>query len=570
METLETVVSAVKGYVWDWGIPVGDSAIPLVVIALIGTGVFLTLRLGLIQLRHFGHGVAVATGRYDDPQSTGDVSHFQALTTALSATVGIGNIAGVALAIHWGGPGALVWMWLTAILGMATKYAEVTLSMHYRSVHQDADKVVGTVSGGPMYYIEHGLGANWKWMAMFFAGMLGFTAFLTGNAIQANTIADTLQTEVGINPWITGAVLAVIVASVILGGIKRIGRITSILAPLMAAIYVLCALLIVLLNFSDVIPAFGTIFREAFSPTAGVAGTGVGAILVTMTYGVNRGLFSNEAGQGSAPIAHAAAKTEEPVSEAVVALLGPFIDTIVICTMTALVIVVTGVYSERVPTEITLGGGDLSWVSGDAGVGYEDVAAPAEILIQNGTHAAGSAVFVAWHEVALETLYTDEGRTQAFTGSVFPARGEAVDDEGNVYVSLWGMAIESGAPLTTYAFRTGLSPLGDWGHFVVIFSVLLFGISTAIAWSYYGDRCAIYLFGEGAVVPYKVVYLIMHLLGAGVVGAAGISLVWDLGDIALGIVILPNLIALVLLSGKIKELTDDYFERKPWKTSGKV
>ena len=231
METLETVISAVKGYVWDWGIPVGDSDIPLVVIALIGTGVFLTFRLGLIQLRHFGHGVAVATGRYDDPQSTGDVSHFQALTTALSATVGIGNIAGVALAIHWGGPGALVWMWLTAILGMATKYAEVTLSMHYRSVHQDADKVVGTVSGGPMYYIEHGLGANWKWMAMFFAGMLGFTAFLTGNAIQANTIADTLQTEVGITPWITGAVLAVIVASVILGGIKRIGRITSILAP---------------------------------------------------------------------------------------------------------------------------------------------------------------------------------------------------------------------------------------------------------------------------------------------------------------------------------------------------
>ena len=341
METLGTVISAVKGYVWDWGIPVGDSDIPLVVIALIGTGVFLTLRLGIIQLRHFGHGVAVATGRYDDPQSTGDVSHFQALTTALSATVGIGNIAGVALAIHWGGPGALVWMWLTAILGMATKYAEVTLSMHYRSVHQDADKVVGTVSGGPMYYIEHGLGANWKWMAMFFAGMLGFTAFLTGNAIQANTIADTLQTEVGINPWITGAVLAVIVASVILGGIKRIGRITSILAPLMAAIYVLCALLIVLLNFSDVIPAFGTIFREAFSPTAGVAGTGVGAILVTMTYGVNRGLFSNEAGQGSAPIAHAAAKTEEPVSEAVVALLGPFIDTIVICLMTATVLLIT-------------------------------------------------------------------------------------------------------------------------------------------------------------------------------------------------------------------------------------
>ena len=570
METLETVVTAIRVFVWEAGIPVGDSTISIVVIVLIGTGMFLTLRLGFIQLRHFGHGVAVATGRYDDPESTGDVSHFQALTTALSATVGIGNIAGVALAIHWGGPGALVWMWLTAILGMATKYAEVTLSMHYRSVHQGADKVVGTVSGGPMYYIEQGLGPNWKWMAIFFAVMLGFTAFLTGNAIQANTIADTAQTAFGLNPWITGVALVAIVASVILGGITRIGRITSILAPLMAAVYVLAALLILVMNLGDVIPAFATIFSEAFNPTAGVAGTGVGAILVTMTYGVNRGLFSNEAGQGSAPIAHAAAKTDEPVSEAVVALLGPFIDTIVICTMTALVIVVTGVYSERVPTEITLAGGDLTWVSGDAGVGYEEVTAPAEIQIQDGTQTAGGDALVAWHEVVVEQLFTDEDMTQPFTGSVFPRRGEAVDGGGTVHASLWGMAVESGAPLTMYAFRRGLAPLGDWGHIIVIFSVFLFGISTAISWSYYGDRCAIYLFGERAVRPYKVVYLIMHLLGAGVVGAAGISLVWDLGDIALGIVILPNLIALVLLSSKIKELTEDYFERKPWKTAGKA
>ena len=566
METLENVVTAVRVLVWEWGIPVGDSTIPLVVIALIGAGAFLTLRLGFVQLRHFGHGVAVATGRYDDPESTGDVSHFQALSTALSATVGIGNIAGVALAVHWGGPGALVWMWLTAILGMATKYAEVTLSMHYRSVHQDADKVVGTVSGGPMYYIEQGLGPKWKWMAVFFAGMLGFTAFFTGNAIQANTVADTAGTAFGIPVWITGAITVTIVASVILGGITRIGRITSILAPFMAAVYGLSALLIVFMNLGEVVPAFATIFREAFNPTAGVAGTGVGAILVTMIWGVNRGLFSNEAGQGSAPIAHAAAKTEEPVSEAVVALLGPFIDTLVIVTMTALVIVMTGVYDERFPTEITLDGGDLSWVYGDAGAGYEDVDPPAEIRIQDGAHIAGGAALVAWHEVAVEALFTDEDRTQAFTGSVFPARGEAVGEGGTAYTSLWGMAVESGAPLTSNAFRQGLSPLGDWGHYIVILSVFLFGISTAIAWSYYGDRCAIYLFGEGAVFPYKVAYLIMHFMGA----LVALNLVWQLGDIALGIVILPNLIALVLLSGKIKELTDDYFERKPWKTRGTV
>ena len=566
METLENVVTAVRVFVWEWGIPIGGSTIPLVVIALIGAGVFLTIRLGFIQLRHFGHGVAVATGRYDDPNSIGDVSHFQALTTALSATVGIGNIAGVALAVHWGGPGALFWMWLTAILGMATKYAEVTLSMHYRSVHQDADQIVGTVSGGPMYYIEHGLGPKWKWMAVFFAAMLGFTAFFTGNAIQANTIADTAQTAFGLSPWITGVVLVAIVASVILGGITRIGRITSILAPLMAAIYVLAALLIILMNLGEVIPAFTTIFSEAFNPTAGVAGTGVGAILVTMIWGVNRGLFSNEAGQGSAPIAHAAAKTEEPVSEAVVALLGPFIDTIMIVTMTALVIVMTGVYEERVPTEITLAGGDLSWVSGNAQAGYTDAVPPTEIQVQNGTQVAGGSALVAWHEVAVDQLYTDEGMSQPFSGSVFPGRGEAVEAGGTVHTSLWGMAVESGAPLTMYAFREGLSPLGDWGHIVVIFSVFLFGISTAIAWSYYGDRCAIYLFGEGAVLPYKVVYLIMHYVGA----VVALNLVWELGDIALGIVILPNLIALVLLSGKIKELTDDYFERKPWKTRGTV
>ncbi len=564
MDRFENLVTVVRAFVWEWGIPTEDGDIPIVVLALIGVGGFLTLRLGLIQLRRFGHGVAVATGRYDDPDDPGDVSHFQALTTALSATVGIGNIAGVALAIHWGGPGALFWMWLTAALGMATKFTEVTLAQHYRSVHEGADKVIGTVSGGPMYYIERGLGPGWKWMGVFFATALGFTAFLTGNAIQANTVADTVGTAFGTAQWITGAVTVTIVAAVILGGIARIGRITGILAPFMAAVYVLGALTIILLNLGEVAPAFATIFSEAFNPSAGVAGTGIGAILVTMMWGVNRGLFSNEAGEGSAPIAHAAAKTEEPVSEGVVALLEPFIDTIVIVTMTALVIVITGVYSERIPTEITLAGGDLSWVSGDVQTGYESVDAPAEIQIQNGRHAPGSATLVAWHEVAVDELFTDEAMTQRFSGSVLPVRGEAVDGSGTSHTSLYGMAIESGAPLTMYAFRKGLSPLGDWGHYIVILSVFLFGISTAISWSYYGDRCANYLWGEGAIRPYKVVYLIMHFLGA----IISLNLVWWIGDIALGIVILPNLIALVLLSGKVKELTDSYFERQPWLKTG--
>ncbi|MDE0474469.1 MAG: amino acid carrier protein, partial [Gammaproteobacteria bacterium] len=287
------------------------------VILLLGVGVFLTLRLGFVQVRRLGHGFAVTSGKYDDPDEPGDVSHFQALTTALSATVGIGNIAGVAIAIHWGGPGALFWMWVTAALGMATKFTEVTLAQKYRQVEKpdhDAHKWEGTVSGGPMYYIERGLGARWKWMAVFFAIMLGLTAFLTGNAIQANTVSDSMRTIFGIPATVSGLVTSGVVALVILGGITRIGRVTGILAPVMAAVYCLGALVILLFNAADIVPALGLIFREAFNPTAGVAGTGVGAFLVTLMWGVRRGLFSNEAGQGSAPIAHAAAKTDEPVS----------------------------------------------------------------------------------------------------------------------------------------------------------------------------------------------------------------------------------------------------------------
>jgi AGCS family alanine or glycine:cation symporter len=560
MAGFENAVNKIGDLVWNFGFPYGNESIPLVVLALLGVGGFLTIRLGFIQLRRFGHGVAVATGRYDDPNDTGDVSHFQALTTALSATVGIGNIAGVALAIHWGGPGALFWMWITAALGMATKFSEVTLAQHYRSVHKDAGEVVGTVSGGPMYYIEMGLGPKWKPMAIFFAVALGFTAFLTGNAIQANTVSDTMNTAFGIPQYLTGLVTVTIVAAVVLGGIGRIGKITGILAPFMAAVYVLGALVIIMMNLGAVGPAFAAIFTEAFNPTAGIAGTGIGAILTTMMYGCQRGLFSNEAGQGSAPIAHAAAKTEEPVSEGVVALLEPFIDTIVIVTMTALVIIITGVYDERIPTEITLGEGDVSWVSGDQDIGYTSVQNPGEILIEEGRYAEDMNTFIGWHEVKVERLYIDEGMTRVFTGSVLTETGEAVGADGVAVTSLWGMAVESGAPLTMQAFRKGLSPLGDWGHYVVILSVFLFGISTAISWSYYGDRCANYLFGTRAIFPYKMMYIAMHFVGANV----ALNLAWTMGDIALGIVILPNLLALILLSGKIKELTDDYFERKPW------
>ena len=567
METLDRIVHFLDSIVW-WGPTIGTEKIPLAVIALLGTGLFLTFRLGFIQLRRLGHGFAVTTGKYDDPNEPGDVSHFQALSTALSATVGIGNIAGVAIAIHYGGPGALFWMWMTAFLGMATKYTEVTLAQKYRAVKADAnpEKWEGSVSGGPMYYIERGLGPQWRWMAIMFAALLAITAFLTGNAIQANTLADTMSTSFGVPTWVTGLLSALIVGAVIMGGITRIGAVTGVLAPLMAAIYVGGALIVLLLNAGEVLPAFGLIFREAFNPTAGIAGTGIGAILMTMMWGVRRGLFSNEAGQGSAPIAHAAAKTDEPVSEGVVALLEPFIDTIIICTMTGLVVVATGVWDDKHPSPLTLTGGDSSWMielpNGDVSRG---VAAPAELRVENGVpvSAAGEPQF-AWHDAPVDTFFTDVAQTQPFTGVINPARGVAVTGDGTQLTTLYGSAVETGAPLTMMGFEKGLP--GTFGRFIVIMGVLLFAISTAISWSYYGDRSAQYLFGSKIIMPYRFVYVVMHFVGA----VLPLASVWALGDVFLGVVILPNLLALLLLSGKVKEMTDDYFARKPWESNAEV
>jgi AGCS family alanine or glycine:cation symporter len=551
MEGLEHLVTAIKDAIDNFGIPISGEVVPLKVIALLGAGVFLTVRLGFVQFRHLGHGFMVTTGRYDDPNEPGDVSHFQALTTALSATVGIGNIAGAAWAIHWGGPGALFWMWMTALLGMATKFSEVTLAQRYRDIigkDGDAHKWEGTVSGGPMYYIEHGLGKSWKWMAVFFAIMLGTTAFLTGNAVQANTVADTVQTFFGVPNWITGLAAAAIIGAVIVGGISRIGKVTGILAPFMAALYVTGALIILFLNWDQIFPAFNLILREAFNPSAGVAGTGIGAILVTLNWGVNRGLFSNEAGQGSAPIAHAAAKTDEPVSEGVVGLVEPFIDTIVIVTMTALVIIITGSWDARVPSEISLSGGDRSYVTLNEGGTPSSVNAdgqPASIRVEDGRQVIEEhGVHFAWHDVPVARLFTDIEQTQAFTGTINPGTGDATADDGSTYLLLYGDAPEGGAPLTMMAFRRGLSPIGDWGHYIVLISVLLFGISTAISWSYYGDRCATYLFGSKAVMPYKLAYVTMHFLGA--------------------------IIAPVMVSGKTREMMDSYFVRKPWQENREV
>ncbi|MEO1022004.1 MAG: sodium:alanine symporter family protein, partial [Bacteroidota bacterium] len=542
MEVFDKVVHGLNDVVWS-----SPSAFPIMIAILLGFGIFITLRLGFVQLRKFGHGVKTVMGTYDNPDDVGDVNHFQALTTALSATVGIGNIAGVAIAIHYGGPGALFWMWITAFFGMAIKYTECTLAVKYRVVNTD-----GSVSGGPMYYIEHGLGQNWKWLAVFFASMAVICSFLTGNAVQANTVSDTMASTFLIPGWITGIVTATLVGIVIIGGIKRIGQVTARLMPLMAVIYILGALIILLLNVGDIIPAFGTIVQSAFTPEAGLFGVGSGAFLTTLVWGIKRGLFSNEAGQGSAPIAHGAAKTEEPVREGVVALLEPFIDTIVVCTMTGLVIISTGVWQQRHDTVFDVGSKENTFelstdrTDAEGKTLYEIAPDGTTFTVVNGVITNGRIIR---NDFPTGPLFTDKDRESYFNGtiSISGDGGRMESQSGAVRNILYTDIIENGAPLTALAFEKGLSDLFNGGKYIVTICVLLFGISTAISWSYYGDRAIQYLAGDKAILPYKLVYVLMHFVGA----ILTLSTVWAIGDIALGLMTFPNIIALFALSGVV-------------------
>ncbi|MCG8374514.1 MAG: sodium:alanine symporter family protein [Balneolales bacterium] len=537
METFENVVGTLNDLVWST-----PSFFPFMVAILLSFGIFITLKLGFVQIRRFKHGINSVMGKYDSPDAIGDVNHFQALTTALSATVGIGNIAGVAIAIHYGGPGALFWMWVTAFFGMAVKYTECTLAVKYRI--QNAD---GSVSGGPMYYIEKGLGENWKWLAVFFAAMAVICSFLTGNAVQANTVADTLKSTFLVPGWITGLVTASLVGLVIVGGIKRIGKVTASLMPIMAIIYVLGALIILLLNVDKVLPAFGTILEYAFTPKAGAFGIGSGLFLTTLVWGIKRGLFSNEAGQGSAPIAHGAAKTKEPVREGVVALLEPFIDTLVVCTMTGLVIVSTGVWEQR---------HDVPFTSNALEAEFELADGANSILITNGEPQNGEIIR---NDFPMGVFYLDEERTQTFNGTIEPADNGAIirNSAGTVVEVIYSSIVENGAPLTAIAFEKGLSPLFPGGKYIVTICVILFGISTAISWSYYGDRSIQYLAGDKSIIYYKAVYLVMHFLGA----ILALETVWAIGDIALGLMTFPNLIALFALSGVVATASKQYFAK---------
>lgn len=445
METLLVILDKISSFVWG----------PYMLILLVGTGVYLSFGIRWQTVRKIGYAFKLLfRGRDKSKQvGEGEITPFQALMTALSATIGTGNIAGVATAIFLGGPGAVFWMWITALFGMGTKYGEAVLAVKFRETMPD-----GTHAGGPMYYIKNGMGKNWKWLGLLFAIFAAVAAFGIGNTVQSNSVARAVERAFEIPYWITGIVLAGLTFAVVIGGIKRIANVTERIVPFMAVVYVVGALFIIFANVEALWGAVKLIFTDAFTGTAAVGGFAGSAITTAMRFGVARGVFSNEAGLGSAPIAHAAAKTNDPVKQGIIGMLGTFIDTICVCTLTALVIIMTGV-----------------WTSG-----------------------------------------------------------------------------ETGAELSAMAFNRGLP---GPGNFVVGFGLMFFAFSTILAWCYYGEVSIEYIFGLKGVTPYRYVYVILVFIGA----VINLDIVWTFSDVMNGLMIVPNLIALLVLSPIIFKTTKEYF-----------
>ncbi len=443
MEQFSSYVHAVNGFVWG----------PVMLVLIFGTGIYLTVGLRFLTIRR----IPAAFRLLFSPGAPGEgeISPFGALMTALSATIGTGNIAGVATAIFLGGPGALFWMWLAALFGIATKYAEAVLAVHYRE-HDET----GHYKGGPMYYIRNGLGDNWRWLAFLFALFGSLAGFGIANTVQSNSVSEVLDAAFGIEPLVTGLVLAVLVAMVILGGIRRIAHVTSVLVPFMAVAYLVAGLVLIIMNVSALPAAVATIVESAFTGHAAGGGFAGATMLMALRMGVARGIFSNEAGLGSAPIAHAAARTDDPVRQGTIAMLGTFIDTLVVCTITGLAIVMTGVF-----------------------------------------------------------------------------------DSG-----------ETGAKLTRLAFSQGVAG-GEW---VVTLGLCLFAFTTMIGWSYYGERCVVYLVGERGVLPFRLAWVFAIPLGT----VLDLPLVWVIADTLNACMAFPNLAALLLLSPVVFRLTREYMEEK--------
>ena len=524
---------------------------------LLSVGIFFTLYLGFPQIRYFKHAVGVTTGRFDKAGAKGDTSHFQALATALSGTVGTGNIGGVALALHLGGPAALFWMWVTAFFGMTSKFVEVTLSHKYRE--QTAD---GTMAGGPMYYMEKGMNA--KWLAVLFAMATVLSSFGTGSLPQINSIAAGLQSTFDIEPIVTGAVLSVLLALVIIGGIKRIAKVAAAIVPTMAIIYLVGAFAVILPNLGNIGPSFVAIFSDAFTGSAATGGFLGATFAYVFDRGVNRGLYSNEAGQGSAPIAHAAARTDEPADEGMVSILEPFIDTIVICTITGLVILSSGAWKEKFDNDFQRA--DMRFVAGAYSekqpqdveqmfnlLNGDETAATlysGDIALTDGM-AANSDDFtlMASRSFAEDVVYTRDGAPLSGTFAVTEGRL----DDASIEVS--GKSLIHSVPLTTVAFTRGL--FGEFGQYIVSIGLMLFAFSTAIAWSYYGDRAMTYLLGPKSVLPYRVVYVAGFFYAA----FADTTIVWNLALITIVLMTAPNLFGLLYMHKEMKQTVSDYWNK---------
>jgi AGCS family alanine or glycine:cation symporter len=449
VEQITALVSSLNGLVWG----------PAMLALILGVGLYLQVGLRAMPIRQLGRGFALLVkGRKPtaDEQKAGEVSAFNALMTALSATIGTGNIAGVATAVFLGGPGALFWMWCTALVGMATKYAEAVLAVRYREVDE-----LGNHVGGPMYYIRNGLGPKWRWLAVLFAVFGMLAGFGIGNTVQSNSVADVLESTFSIPPAATGLVLMVLTGAVLLGGIRRIGAVAGRLVPFMAVAYVSMALVVLFVNAEAIPAALGLVFTHAFTPIAAEGGFAGAAVWAAIRFGVARGIFSNEAGLGSAPIAHAAAQTKDPVRQGMIAMLGTFIDTIVICTMTGLVIITSGAWTNGV----------------------------------------------------------------------------------------------NGAELTSTAFATALPAIGAE---VVAVSLAVFAFTTILGWSFYGEKCAEYLFGVRAITPFRVLWILGVMVGT----LVHLDFAWLLADTLNALMALPNLVALVLLSPTVFLLTREYLARQ--------
>ena len=529
-------------------------------LVLLGVGVFFTIYLGFPQIRFFKHAWSVVRGKHSAADDPGDTTHFQALSTALSGTVGTGNIGGVAFAIFLGGPAALFWMWATAFVGMTTKFVEVSLSHKYRRVDDN-----GQMVGGPMHYMEHGL--NMKWLAVFFAIATVISSFGSGNLPQANNMAAGLLTSFDIPTWISGAVLAVLLGMVIVGGIRRIAVVAATLVPFMGILYALGALAVVASNYENILPSFASVFGEAFTGSAATGGFLGATFAYAFNRGVNRGLYSNEAGQGSAPIAHASAKTKEPVSEGMVSILEPFIDTLIICTLTGLVILSSGVWQQKFETPFATF--DTEILAGEytesnpehvaqlfAHLGIvapeNDPVRPltGELQVISGEVVSHGATIIHNRSIAEDVRATLDG--EPFDGVLTITDGAVVTPD----IVLSGKSLLHSVPLTAKAFQASF--FGVFGEYVVTVGLVMFAFSTALAWSYYGDRAVTYLVGTRWVTPYRLAYVGGFFLAT----VADTSLVWLISAVTVALMTLPNLIGIFLMRREVKEMTDTYWKNR--------